>query len=162
MALLTEEFRTTRDLQRNTKDVLDTAEARPVSIPRDRAQPITLVRRELWTRAAKALDRMTEAAAFMSFVSDTRAQNGKEVPYPVEHEWLRAFDADELSEFLGEYSHAMRTAVIGARPWEDVDDVVEQWRRSALVLQDAELMERLQRTIADVRPEAAHKEEAPR
>lgn len=161
MALPTEELRTTRDLQRNTKDVLDTAEVRPVSIPRDRAEPITLVRRELWTRAASALDRMTEAVAFMSFVSGTRARGSKEVPYPAEHEWLRAFDADELSEFLGEYSHAMRAAVIGARPWKDVDDVVEQWRRSALVLQDAELMGRFQRTIADVRP-AANNEEAPR
>jgi prevent-host-death family protein len=140
---------TASDLQRKTKQVLDDASKGPVSLSRRNAPDITLVSSDLWNEA-------THARAWLSFVTSIvhyvveRAEKGEGAAYPAEFSWLRSFEVPDLRDFLTELTAAVTGALHGGRSWELAEAVIEEWRRSAAVLEDAELSERLKHTLQDL------------
>jgi hypothetical protein len=142
------EIRSTTDLQKRTKDVLDTASERPVVIRREQKDDIALVNHTLARRmfATYELTKLLVGAA-RYVVARLDRTDGERTPiaYPLELEWAREFDNDDLVDFLAELQDAYDRVVGDDRPASDVTDVVEQWRRSAMVLRDGELRERLER-----------------
>jgi hypothetical protein len=150
-SLALEDLGTASELQKHTKAMLDRASKRPVSIPRERkGDAITLVNRALWHQALTAMESMKTLAAISQLLSDTLKHTERR-RYPSDLAWLAEFDEDDLQEFFGEYVTAVMGAVTGTRSWDTVDTVIEQWRRSALVLQDEGLRERLTREAENVR-----------
>ena len=148
MAMLLEgEVRSTSDLAKKTKAVLDTASERPVLIRReDQKSDIALLNVSLARRMSETygLVRIVEAA-FRYVVTRLRVQGNAPVPYPIELEWMQEFDNDDLMECLDEITAAFERVITGDRPATDVTDIFEQWRRSAMVMRDGALRERLER-----------------
>lgn len=145
--LLEGEIRSTSDLAKKTKAVLDTASERPVLIRReDQKGDIALLNVALVRRMSETygLVRIVEAA-FRYVVTRHRSQDGKAVPYPIELEWMQEFDNDDLMECADEIAAAFERVIAGDRPATEVTDILEQWRRSAMVLRDGALRERLER-----------------
>ncbi|MBV9407662.1 MAG: hypothetical protein JO164_02495 [Candidatus Eremiobacteraeota bacterium] len=68
--------------------------------------------------------------------------------YPLELEWLSEFDYDDVVELANDLVDAYRRVLVGDQPASEVTDIIEQWRRSALVLRDDALRERLERERA--------------
>ncbi len=62
---------------------------------------------------------------------------------------IAELDVDDFLDFAAEYGDVVLGVSEGDRPISEVNDVIEQWRRSALVLRDGALCERLEqeRTI---------------
>jgi hypothetical protein len=58
---------------------------------------------------------------------------------------MQEFDNDDLMECLDEITAAFERVITGDRPATDVTDIFEQWRRSAMVMRDGALRERLER-----------------
>jgi hypothetical protein len=150
-SLALEDLGTASELQKHTKAMLDRASRHPVSIPRERkGDAITLVNRTLWHQALTAMESMKTLAGVSLLVSDT-LKHAEHRRYPSDLAWLADFDKDDLQEFFGEYASAVMGAVTGTRSWDTVEIVIEQWRRSAVVLQDEELRERLTREAENAR-----------
>lgn len=146
-ALLEEEIRSATDLQKRTKAVLDTASERPVIIRREQKDDIALVNHALARRAFAALELSKLIGAACRYAVARLARPDEErahVPYPIELEWAREFDNDDLAGFVEELAAASDGVFAGDRPASDVTDVVEQWRRSAMVLRDGALRKRLE------------------
>jgi hypothetical protein len=145
-AILEVEVRTTSDLQKKTKAVLDTASERPVVIHReDQRGDIALLNFALARRMSETygLAQIVEAT-FRYVFARIRAQDAKGVSYPMELEWMREFDNDDLFECVDEIGDAFDRVISGERPATDVTDIIEQWRRSAAVLRDDTLRKRLE------------------
>jgi hypothetical protein len=140
------EVRSTSDLQKKTKAVLDTASERPVLIHReDQKGDIALLNLSLARRMSETyhLARIIEAA-FRCVLARVRADDAKSVSYPVELAWMQEFDNDDLLECADEIGMAFERVITGDRPATAVTDIIEQWRRSAMVLRDGALRERLE------------------
>jgi len=90
-------------------------------------------------------------AAFRYVVTRHRVPDGTSVPYPIELEWMQEFDNDDLMECLEEIATAFERVIAGDRPATDVTDIFEQWRRSAIVLRDSALHDRLERERSIIR-----------
>jgi hypothetical protein len=139
---------TATDLQRKTKQVLEAASRGPISLIRPKAPPITLVASSLWNDATRSKYWLSTFTAIVRYALE-RGLKGDGVAYPAEFAWLRLFDIDELREFLDELSAAMYGVLHGGQPWDLVNAVVEEWRRSAGVLADEALMQRFNQTLED-------------
>jgi hypothetical protein len=142
------EIRSTTELQKRTKHVLDTASERPVVIRREQKDDIALVN-HTWARRMFASYELAKllvgAARYVVARLDRPDDQPTRIAYPLELEWAREFDNDDLVVFLAELQDAYDRVVGGDRPASVVTDVVEQWHRSAMVLRDGELRERLER-----------------
>lgn len=146
--LLDEEIRSTTDLQKRTKAVLDTASERPVLIRREQKDDIALVNHALGRRAFAALELSRLVAAACRYAIGRLSRPPEEharVAYPLELEWAREFENADLADFVEELADAYERVIAGDRPSSEVTDVVERWRRSAMVLRDGLLRERLER-----------------
>jgi hypothetical protein len=142
------EIRSTTDLQKSTKDVLDAASEHTVIIRREEQQEdIALVKHALVRRAFVAYelsDLLSGACRYVFARLGRHAGDIAEAGYPLELEWVREFDNDDLIDFIEELSSAYNRVVRGDRPVSDVSDIIEQWRRSAMVLRDDALRTRLE------------------
>lgn len=67
---------------------------------------------------------------------------------PAEFAWLRLFGVADLREFLDELSRAINAAVRRLQPWDGVEAIIEEWRRSANALDDGELRVRFRKSRA--------------
>ena len=151
MALVLDgEIKSATDLQKRTKDVLDAASDHPVVIRREQKDDIALVSHALARRVFAVYDLASILEGAWSYVlGRLRSGKGEDAKgYPLELEWLREFDDDDVVDFANELTDAYRRVLSGDRPASDVTDVVEQWRRSALVSRDDALRERLERERA--------------
>lgn len=143
-SLALEDLGTASELQKHTKAMLDRASRHPVSIPRERkGDAITLVNRALWHQALSAMEETKTLAAVALLLSDT-LKHLEQRRYPSDLAWLTEFDEDDLQEFFGEYAAAVMSAVTGTASWDTPTVVIEQWRRSAALLQNPELREHLE------------------
>jgi hypothetical protein len=139
------------DLQRRAKDVLDRAARAPVRVMRPgKKPPITLVASDLWSEASSSRRRLSTFTSIVRYVVERR-QKGDAAPYPAEFAWLRVFDVDDLEEFVDELSGAMHGALHGGRTWVGVDAVIDEWQRSAAVLDDDALTTRFAQVLEDIR-----------
>ncbi len=156
--LLDGEIRSATDLQKRTKAVLDKATERPVLIHREEPNDdITLVSHTLARKVFAAYELTELLHGVLQYVLgrlDKRAAIA-DVGYPLELEWAREFDDDDLVDFAKELAEAYRRVVTGGRPTTDVTDLVEQWRRSAVVLRDENLRGRLEQERSIIRDEVA-------
>lgn len=140
------EVRTASDLQKQTKAVLDVASERPVLIHREGSKSdIALMELGLARRWGQtyALVRIVDAF-FRTVLARVRTPDSAAVSYPVELDWMREFDNDDLFECADEIAAAFDLVISGDAAASAVTDVFEQWRRSAMVLRDGALRERLQ------------------
>jgi hypothetical protein len=142
-ALLDSEIRSATDLQKHTREVLDTAGERVVVIPRERKEDIAMIKHSLARRAFAAYELTHRLHAVFRYVT-ARLSTGSETMCPADFEWLREFDNDDVLDFGREYGDAMLRVVEDDRPMSEVTDVVEQWRRSATILRDDAMRERLE------------------
>ncbi|HEV3085902.1 MAG TPA: hypothetical protein VGX96_01660 [Candidatus Elarobacter sp.] len=142
-ALIDSEIRSTTDLQRHTREVLDSASERIVVIPREQKDDIALVKHSLARRAFAAFELTQRLHAVFRYVT-RRLTIGATASCPSDFEWLSAFDDEDVVDFGNEFADALLRIVEDDRPISEVNDVLEQWRRSAMVLQDTALRERLE------------------
>jgi len=145
-----EKLATTTELARDYGRILDDAAKGPVSIPRGKKPDITLIGRDRWQQAEASQQWMMAFSVIVRYGVD-RIGGDSGVVLPAEFEWLRAFEPGDLLEFLREFSNAMKDATMGVRPWEEVEDVLYEWHRSAIVLLDKHLTSRLKKARANVR-----------
>jgi hypothetical protein len=76
-------------------------------------------------------------------LSDVFAINpkiGAEHPY----DWLRAFDADELNEFINDLMSAYRSVALQEpknyeKAWNELESIIHEWYESALAIANPEL-----------------------
>ena len=139
------EVHTASDLQKRTKAVLDLANERPVLIHReDRRDDIALLNVKLASRLSETYSLATVVdAIFRCVIARLRTGDASAVAYPVELRWMRDFDDDDLLECADEVSAMFERVISGDGVAAEMIDLIEQWRRSALVLRDDALRERL-------------------
>jgi hypothetical protein len=149
--------KTTTELSNDTKSLLDQANQAPVIIKRERQQePIVLMNRRVAHGALAAREFVNELSAIMEYAL-ARGAGDVNPPYPIELEWLRVFSPQDVRGFATEFAQAVRRVTRDGRPIAEVETVVEQWRKSALVISDEALSARLKREMILVRDElAAH------
>jgi hypothetical protein len=137
------EIRSATDLAKHTREVLDSASERLVVIPREQKDDIAMVKHSLARRAFAAHELAHWSHAVFRYVTARLTGAGRENA-PTAFEWLREFDDTDVVDFSEEFSDTLLRVLDGDRPLSDVGDVIEQWRRSALVLRDRSLRERLE------------------
>ena len=140
------EIRSTSDLQKRTKDVLDTASDHPVVIRREEPNDdIALMSHALARKAYAAYQLAPQFLGLMRYVFARLVHADDQVPHLIGFEWLSAFDRNDILEFSTELSESLLRVISGDRPLSDIEFLLEQWRRSANVLRDEELRNRLER-----------------
>lgn len=144
-----ESVTTATKLSKETTRVLDDAAKGPVTLYRVRKPAITLVEREAWCDANHAKHWLSVVSTVVRYTLERI--RGEEAGYPAEYAWLRRFSDDELRDFIDEVTGAVSGALHTGRSWDGVDAVVEEWRRSAALLEDEELNARFQQTLEDIR-----------
>lgn len=144
-----EEIVSTSDLQKRTKECLERAAERPVSVQRPGGGAITMVNRNTWTHNAQAHEWLTRNASIMRYIL-SRVRNQKVDP-PTDFYWLNVFDVDELRDFTEELLTATQAACSDLRPFLDVEAVVKEWHHSALALMDEELQQRFKTATEEIR-----------
>jgi hypothetical protein len=109
-----------------------------------------MVNREAWQEAASSSKWLSVFSAIVKYAVERI--NGEQNPScPADFGWLSLFEPLDVREFVNDLSGALNGVMQGLRPWDDVDAVVEEWRRSAVVLNDSELRRRFEETIKDIR-----------
>ena len=145
----TEEIVSTSDLQKRTKECLEKAAERPVSVQRPGGHVITMVNRNAWTHNAQAHDWLIRSASIMRYIL-ARARSQKAEP-PSDFYWLNVFEVDELRDFTEELLTATQAACSELRPFSDIEAVVKEWHHSALALLDNELQERFKTATEEIK-----------
>ena len=64
------------------------------------------------------------------------------MPLPSELAWLDVFSNIDIAEFVEELAQTLTAVTAGAREASDLDALLHEWYRSAIVLQDAALQRR--------------------
>jgi len=137
-------------LARETPRVLDDAAKGPVTVTRPGKKPaVTLVTRELWREGEQAKHWLSVQSVIVQYA--LQRSKGRQAGYPAEYGWIRVFDDEDLRDFIGELIDAIYGSLHMGRSWDDVDAVIEEWRRSACAMEDAELAARFHRTLEDIR-----------
>ncbi len=140
-------IKTTTELSSETSAILESATTQPVTIKREkRKDSIVLMNRRVALEALSARAFIQQLVAILQYVIG-RDGGHDAGAYPIEFEWLRQFDADEVREFALECADAVLQVARDGVPSVAVDSVVEQWRKSAAVLRDEALRERLDREL---------------
>jgi hypothetical protein len=136
-------IKTTTELSSETSAILESATTQPVTIKREkRKDSIVLLNRDVALQALAARSFIQQLVAILRYVV-----GDDDGGYPIEFEWLRQFDADEVREFALEFADAIQRVATDGAPMVAVDSVVQQWRKSAAVLRDAALRERLDQEL---------------
>jgi hypothetical protein len=135
-------IKSTTELSSDTSRILDVAATQPVTIRRDKPkEPIVLVTRDV-ALSGMAAQRLVEQVLALTRYALLR-EGGTTAAYPLEFEWLREFDSDEVREFTLEFADAVQAVLRDGAPMLAADSVIEQWRKSAAVLRDEALRARL-------------------
>jgi hypothetical protein len=150
MSLLIEgPVKSTTQLSNETKSLLDLASREPVIIQRERQQePIMLVNRRVAHRAFAAEQLLQQITSILQYALNRTT--GTSQSYPIEFEWLESFDAEDVREFSVEFVAAVKRVVQDDYPIDEVQNVVDQWRKSAAIIRDSELRSRLNEEISNL------------
>lgn len=125
-----DEVYTSTDLNRRSGEVLNRARERPVTISRNNEQ-FALVRRDVAAQIFGAVNQMQKA---MIVLLGVQAAIAGAVPSPVVS-WVTAYDKDDLQKLCSELLNITANAVFGNADWRRVDDLIHEWRESAIVAQ---------------------------
>jgi hypothetical protein len=141
--------KSTTQLSNETKSLLDLASREPVIIQREcQQEPIMLVNRRVAQRAFAAEHLLQQITSVLQYALNRTT--GTSHTYPVEFEWLESFDAEDVREFSTEFVAAVKRVVQDDYPIDEVQNVVDQWRKSAAIIRDSELRSRLNEEIANL------------
>lgn len=145
-----EHLTTVTEFNKSPSGWLTEAASKPVTITRPKATDITLISRDRWQDASISQSWLALFSAIVRYAAETFM--GVSGPTcPADFSWLTLFEKEDLREFVDELSTALQGVALGLRPWSDVNTVVEEWRRSAIVLNDQELRRRFKDTLKDIR-----------
>jgi hypothetical protein len=125
-----DEVYTSTDLNRRSGEVLNHARERPVTISRNNEQ-FALLRREL---AAKIFGAVSQMQAAITVLLGVQAAIAGTQPSPVVS-WVSIYDKDDLQKLCSELLNVTASAVFGNADWSRVDDLIHEWRESAIVAQ---------------------------
>ncbi len=145
-----ENVTTATKLAKDTSRVLDDAAKGPIILYRGNKPAITLVDRASWCDAAIAKTWLSTLSTIICYALN-RFAGRTDAGYPSEFAWLRLFEDDDVRDFITELNAAVISALHTGRSWERVDAVVDEWRRSAALLEDDEMRARFSQTLEDVR-----------
>lgn len=124
------------ELNRKSGSILTQASSQAVTIVRN-DEYFTLVRREEVTNLvaeathAKNVFEVVNAAFFVS----RGGAAGVESPYG----WLRAFDSDEIQDFVTEVLTAYRSAAVIPNGWDNINTIIHEWHESAITILSGDL-----------------------
>lgn len=145
-----EHLTTVTEFNKSPSSWLTAAATKTVTITRPKQADITLISRDRWQDASFSKAWLSQLSAIVKYTVE-KASDVPNPALPAEFSWLTLFDIDDVHEFVDELSSALQRVVQGLRPWDDVDTVVEEWRRSAIALSNEELQRRFQDTLKDIR-----------
>lgn len=128
---------TSSELNRRSGQILDTALKTPVTITRNN-DSFALIRRELMANMAQEIEQMNNFIQLMNVVH--RVDSGQKIESSNGFKWIEEFDSEERSELVDEVYEALELAKL-TDDWDEVRDVIHEWRESALALNSDELSE---------------------
>lgn len=137
-----EELVRATDLQSDYASILDHAADRLVSVQRGRDKEDVTI----WSRARiHRLLRMTQLQAALVQLAVTLAARlaGVVRPFPSELAWLSVLSPDDLAAFVSEFAETVSAVNDGIRDTSALDALFYEWHRSADLLQNRELQERM-------------------
>jgi len=147
-----EHLTTVTEFNKSPSGWLTEAATKTVTITRPKQADITLISRDRWQDASISKSWLVQLSAIVKFaVEKSMGVTNPNPSLPSKFSWLSLFDIEDLREFVDELSSTIQRVVQGLRPWDDVNTVVEEWRRSAIVLSDEDLTRRFQETLKDIR-----------
>lgn len=136
------------DLQSDYRRLLDLVEEGTSVIIRQRGgkPPITLIKNESWREAMIARAWLSMLSALVRYAVG-RAQGSEANVCPTEFAWLELYeDYNDVRAFVDELSGSIMSAVNKTQTWDDVAAVVDEWSRSASLLEHADLVARFRKT----------------
>jgi hypothetical protein len=128
---------TSSELNRRSGQILDTALTTPVTITRNN-DSFALLRRELMANMAKEIEQMDNFIQLMNVVH--RVNSGQKIASNNGFKWIEQFDSEERSELVDEVYEALELAKL-TDDWDEVRDIIHEWRESAIALSSEELSE---------------------
>ena len=128
--IFSDEVFTATELNRRVGTVLDHARVHPVTISRNTEQ-FALLPREQAAKLFRTVSQMRSALALLSEAH--RAIGGDEVS--PEFSWLTVFDQDDLNRLISELLASVRGPAAGMGDWSASENLIYEWRESALVAQ---------------------------
>ena len=134
------------DLQRDYKRLLNLAEdGAVVNITQRGGKPTcTLVSKEAWLDAMMAKAWLSTLSAVVKYATG-RILKDESLICPSDFSWLQLYDTDDVRAFIDELSGAINSVANRRLTWDDVDAIVEEWSRSAALLEHQELVDRFRK-----------------
>lgn len=142
---------TPSELQTDYRRLLDLAETTPVDIKQRGKKPtIAMVNKETWRDAVIAKAWLSILSAVVKYATGRLLDDPKPV-CPSEFAWLRLYGTDDIRTFIDELSGTILSVVNGAGNWDHVHAVVDEWCRSAALLENKNLVERFKQASEEIR-----------
>ncbi|HET6274772.1 MAG TPA: hypothetical protein VFE16_02375 [Candidatus Cybelea sp.] len=137
---------TPTDLQRDYKRLLTLAEdGGVVNINQRGHRPsCTLVSKEAWLDAMMAKSWLSTLSAVVKYATG-RILNDPALICPSDFSWLQLYNTEDIRGFVDELSGAINSVANRTLTWDDVDAIVEEWSRSAALLEHEELVDRFRK-----------------
>ena len=132
--IFSDELVNATELNRRSGRVLDMARLRPVTVARN-DEFFTLIRRD---EISHIVSDAAHTKQFVELITSALLPNPcLEATHPFG--WLRAFDRDELQQFVTEVLAAYRKAELCAEGWEEFEAIVHEWHESAIAILSEDL-----------------------
>jgi hypothetical protein len=127
---------TPTELARRVRDITKGALDRPVTIHRAEGD-LALMSRDRVAELAKLASATEELAELGRNLVWLLRGRGEPTPAWA---WLRAFDPDDVADFLDEFTAAVEAAIHGSAGWDDAQAVLHEWEESARALENGSLL----------------------
>jgi hypothetical protein len=116
-----------------------------VSIRQQGGKPtIALVTKDAWLDAMMAKSWLSLLSAVVKYATG-RILNDPSPVCPSEFSWLQLYGPDDIRAFIDELSGAISGVANRTRTWDDVEAIVEEWSRSAALLEHEDLVDRFRK-----------------
>jgi hypothetical protein len=137
---------TPTDLQKGYKRLLALAAGGGVVSIRQRGDKptIAMVSKEAWLDAMMAKAWLSTLSAIVKYATG-RILNDPSPICPSDFTWLQLYDTEDIRTFVNELSGAINSVANRTLNWDDVDAIVEEWSRSAALLEHQELADRFRK-----------------
>jgi hypothetical protein len=137
---------TPTELQKEYKRLLTLAEGGTVvSIRQQGGKPtIALVSKDAWLDAMMSKSWLSILSAVVKYATG-RILNDPSPVCPSEFSWLQLYGPEDIRAFIDELSGAINGVANRTRTWDDVEVIVEEWARSAALLEHEELTNRFRK-----------------
>ena len=136
--LFSDEVFSSTDLNRRLGEVLNRARKNPVTIARNNER-FALVKREHAATLVRGIKQMADALNVVR--GDVALRKNRPDAVPAAAAWMKAFDEEDRLSMLEEILDGCIRASTddAADQWENVGDLIHQWRESAAVVESGVL-----------------------